>query len=155
MKLGRIFGAMNTAGAMGALLVAANFAPGAGVSEIKPLALRKIMREMGRSMQIITDGITREDWELVGKTAPLIADHPQPPLIEKAHILRFVGADAAKFRSHDKQTHLAAQELQQAAVRQDGIAVIAAFQLLQTSCFDCHRTFRPRFVDHFYGTTRP
>lgn len=106
-------------------------------------------------MQIITDSISRTDWELAAKTAPLIADHPQPPLIEKARILGFVGADVAKFKGYDRQTNLAAQELHQAAMRQDGIAVIAAFQMLQSSCFDCHREFRIRFVDHFYGTARP
>jgi hypothetical protein len=155
MKLRRIWGTINTAGTIGSLLVAANFAVGAGVSEAKPLALRSIVWEMGRNMQIITHGISREDWELAAKTAPLIADHPQPPLIEKARILGFVGPDIAKFKVYDRQTSLAAQELHQAAMRQDGLAVMAAFQTLQSSCFDCHREFRTRFVDHFYGTARP
>ncbi len=46
---------------------------------VKELALRGIMKDLGTNMQVITDGISREDWALIEKTAPLIADHPQPP----------------------------------------------------------------------------
>lgn len=109
-------------------------------------ALSAIMRGMSRNMQVITDGIAREDWTLIAETAPLIADHPRPPLAEKMRILGMLGADAASFKSHDRQTHRAAHDVRQAASRQDGIAVIAAYQRLQTACFDCHRTFRDRFV---------
>ncbi len=119
-------------------------------AEAKPLALRRIMQDLGKSMQVITDGISREDWELVAKTAPLIADHPQPPLVEKLRILNFVGADAEKFKGHDEKTHQAAQELRQAATHQDGPAVVAAFASLQNSCLACHRSFRKPFMEHFY-----
>ena len=119
-------------------------------AEAKPLALRRIMQDLGKSMQVITDGISREDWELVAKTAPLIADHPQPPLVEKLRILSFVGADAGKFKGHDEKTHQAARELRQAATRQDGPAVVAAFASLQNSCLACHRSFRKPFKEHFY-----
>lgn len=119
-------------------------------AEAKPLALRRIMQDLGKSMQVITDGISREDWELVAKTAPLIADHPQPPLVEKLRILSFVGADAGIFKGHDEKTHQAAQELRQAATRQDGLAVVAAFASLQNSCLACHRSFRKPFKEHFY-----
>lgn len=90
----------------------------------KPLALRKIMQDMGKNMQVITDGISREDWEMVARAAPLIADHPQPPLAEKMRILGFVGSDTGKFKGHDEKTHQAAQALEQAAMRSDGQAVI-------------------------------
>lgn len=136
----------------GTLILAANLTAGADDPAAKPLALRGIMREMGRNMQVITDGISREDWALVVKTAPLIADHPQPPWIEKARILKFVGTDTGKFKDHDKQTHRAAQELAEAASRRDGQAAIAAFAKTQTSCLDCHQSFRRSFRHHFYGT---
>ena len=54
-----------------------------GVHAAEPLALQKIMKDLGNNMQVITDGISRGDWALVEKTAPLIADHPQPPFSEK------------------------------------------------------------------------
>lgn len=117
----------------------------------KPLALKGIMQDLGRHMQTVTGGISREDWALVEKTAPLIADHPQPPLMEKTRIIGFVGTNMGKFKGHDKKTHEAAQTMGQAARNQDGQAVIAAFQTLQTSCYDCHREFRKPFVEHFYG----
>lgn len=62
-------------------------------------------------MQGVIDGISREDWELVAKIAPLIADHPQPPLGEKIRILSFVGADASKFKGLDEKTHQVAQSI--------------------------------------------
>ena len=117
----------------------------------KPLALRGIMQDLGRHMQTATLAIAREDWALVEKTAPLIAEHPQPPLMEKTRILGFVGTDMGKYKSHDRKTHEAAHKLAQAAKNKDGMEVIAAFQSVQTGCYGCHREFRKPFVEHFYG----
>jgi len=117
----------------------------------KPLALRSIMQELGRNMQLITDGIAREDWALVEKTAPRVADHPQPPLSERLRILAFAGTDAGRFKAHDGNTHAAAQALAESASAKDGEATILAFQQLQRACFHCHREFRQPFVEHFYG----
>lgn len=118
----------------------------------EPLALQKIMKELGKNMQVITDGISREDWEQVEKTAPLIADHPQPPLVEKMRIMRFIGTDMGKFKAFDGETHAQAQALGRAAGARDGPGVILAFQKLQTSCYACHSEFRKPFVTHFYGS---
>ena len=117
----------------------------------KPLALRKIMQDMGKNMQGITDGISSEDWKMVAKLAPLIADHPQPPMAEKLRILSFLGSDAGKFKRHDETTYQAAQALEQAAASSDGKAVIQSFARVQESCLGCHQAFRKPFVEHFYG----
>ena len=122
-----------------------------GEQAVKQLALRGIMKNLGSNMQVITDGISREDWALVEKTAPLIADHPQPPMSEKAHIMSLFGPNMGKFKSYDEETHKAAEFLGEAAGKQDGQAVIAAFQSLQTACFNCHQEFRKPFIEHFYG----
>jgi len=132
------------------LIAAGTTNPGAERS-----VLSAIMRGMSQNMQIIADGIAREDWTLIAETAPLIADHPRPPFAEKMRILRLLGADAADFKGHDKQTHRAAHDVRQAASRQDGIAVIGAYQRLQTACFDCHRTFRDRFAQDRPSNARP
>ena len=117
----------------------------------EPLALRKIMKDMGSNMQAVTDGISREDWMLIEKTAPLIAEHPQPALLEKMRIMSFMGGNMAKFKAYDGETHQAAATLGQAAKGKDAQAVIAAFQALQTACHACHRDFRKPFLQHFYG----
>lgn len=117
----------------------------------KPLALRKIMQDMGKNMQTITDGISREDWELVAKTAPLIADHPQPPLIEKVRILSFIGSNVGSFKRHDQKTHETAKKMEQAAIQRDGELVISTFAQLQKSCLACHVQYRTEFVEHFYS----
>lgn len=116
-----------------------------------PLELQKVMRELGRNMQVVTDGISREDWELVARTAPLIAEHAQPPLAEKARIIGFMGAEMSRFKAFDTQTHEAAHELMHAAHGKDGLHVIEAFGKVQSACLGCHQAFRTSFVKHFYG----
>ncbi len=123
---------------------------GVQAEPVKPLALRGIMQDLGRHMQTVALATAREDWVLVDKTAQLIAEHPQPPLMEKTRILGFVGTDVGKYKSYDHKTHAAAQTLAQAARNQDGVAVIAAFQTIQMGCYGCHREFRKPFVEHFY-----
>ncbi|MHB1092847.1 cytochrome c [Thiobacillus sp.] len=117
----------------------------------EPLVLRDVMQDLGKNMQVITDGISREDWELVEKTAHLIADHPQPPMTEKMRIIGFVGPHMGKFKAYDGETHDQAQAVGRAAKAKDGPGVILAFQKLQTSCYNCHSEFRKPFVAHFYG----
>ena len=121
------------------------------VQAAEPLEFQKVMKELGKNMQIITDGISREDWELVAKTAPVIAEHPQPPLAEKTRIISFMGAEMSKFKSFDMQTHEAAHDLMHAAPDKDGQKVIEAFQKVQSSCLGCHQAFRSKFKEHFYG----
>lgn len=117
----------------------------------EPLALQKIMKDLGLNMQIITDGISRGDWELVEKTAALVADHPQPPFAEKVRIIGFANTNMGKFKAYDGETHDQAQAVGKAAQARDGQAVIVSFQKLQTSCYNCHSEFRKPFVEHFYG----
>lgn len=118
----------------------------------KEMALRKIMKGLGGNMQAVTDAISREDWPLIEKTAPLIADHPQPPLSEKLRIMAFFGTEMGKFKKYDAEAHKAAESLGEAAKSQNGEAVIAAFKTVQTACYGCHRDFRRQFQQHFYGT---
>jgi cytochrome c556 len=116
-----------------------------------PLALRAVMKDLGHHMQVVTDGISREDWELVEKHARLIADHPQPPFTEKARILGFAGSNLGRFRAYDTETHDRAVAVGKAARAGDAHGAIVAFQKLQTSCDDCHSAFRKPFVEYFYG----
>ncbi len=115
------------------------------------MELRRIMQNLGKNMQTITDGISREEWKLIKETASSIADHPQPPFSEKIKILNFIGSNVGKFRDYGKQRRQAAQELELAAMKSDGEMVIAAFARLQNSCLICHQSFRKPFVEHFYG----
>ncbi len=122
-----------------------------GKPAAEPLVLQKVMKNLGKHMQAITDGISREDWAVVEKMAPLIGEHPQPPISEKTRIIGFMGSNMGKFKAYDGETHEAAHVLAHAAKEQDGQAVINAFQTLQTTCYNCHKEFRKPFVKHFYG----
>lgn len=152
MKLQPRFRTLITIGMTGALLAGASVSCLADDGKsVTPLALRTIMQEMGKNMQIVTDGISRGDWELVEKTVPPIADHRQPPDSEKARIIAFFGAEMGRFKAYDSETHDHAMAVGDAAKAKDGLAVILAFQQLQTSCYSCHNTFRKPFIAHFYG----
>ncbi|MDP1635680.1 MAG: cytochrome C, partial [Gallionellaceae bacterium] len=100
----------------------------------EPLALQQVMRDLGKNMQVITDGISRGDWDQVEKTAPLVADHPQPPFSEKMLIMGFMGTNMGKFKAYDGETHEQALAVGKAAKAKDGQGAILAFQKLQTSC---------------------
>lgn len=116
-----------------------------------PLYLRKIMKEIGRNTQSTAAAISMEDWAQVASLAPKIAAHPEPPVSEKIRILAYLGADAARFRGFDEQTHSAAHAMAEAAQRGDGMGVIQSFAKMQEACLACHQSFRKPFVDHFYG----
>lgn len=147
-RIGKTICAVGVIGTV--LLTALAMTWAAGNAEPEPLALRKIMQGQGIHMQTITDAICREDWQRVAIIAPLIAEHPQPPLAEKIRILRFVGSDVGKYKNYDKKTNQAGQELRQAAERIDGPMVISAFATLQNSCLACHQNFRKPFQEYFY-----
>lgn len=122
------------------------------VGKAEPLALRKIMQELGRNMQAITGAISEGDMAQVVQLAPKVATHPEPPFTEKMRILAFLSSDADKFRRFDAQTHEAALAMKQAASSGDGKAVIQSFARVQESCLGCHQAFRKPFVEHFYGS---
>lgn len=117
----------------------------------EPLALQGIMKDMGRNMQAIVDGLSREDYAAVEKASLAIADHPQPPLGEKLRIMSFVGGNAPRFKAFDGETHDNAMALARAAKSGNGGDSIAAFHKIQSSCLACHQTFRKPFQEHFYG----
>lgn len=120
----------------------------------EPLALQKVMKELGKNMQIVTDGISREDWHLVEHTSHLIGEHPEAPMDEKLRIMKFMGTEMARFKAFDMQTHEAAHEMAEAAQKRDGQKVVSAFGALQSACLSCHQTFRTAFVQHFYENAR-
>ena len=85
MKHTLLSASLITAVVTGTLLTTSHLpATAADATEAKPLELRRIMQELNKNMQLVTDGISREDWELVAKVAPRIAEHPQPPMREEA-----------------------------------------------------------------------
>lgn len=114
------------------------------------LHLKRVMQNLSKHMQSTTDAIAREDWDMVVRLAPQIGQHEEPPTAEKLRILAYLGKDAARFRSYDHKTHEAADEMRQAALKQDGKAVIKAYSAIQNNCLACHSNFRSGFQKHFY-----
>lgn len=115
------------------------------------MALSKVMKAQGRTMQKIAGAIAREDYETVAQGAAAVIDPPRPtaPLAEKFELMRFLGGDIGRFRALDGETRARAATLAKAARARNGEATIEAFQRLQTSCLACHAEFRKPFRDHF------
>ncbi|HEB56351.1 MAG TPA: cytochrome C [Gammaproteobacteria bacterium] len=150
MKTTSIFSASLFAG-LTIIMASSQAVAETGADSPEPLELRKIMRDLGKDMQTMVDGIAKEDWGQVQKAAMRIADHPAPPLMEKMRIVAFMGRDMGKFKDHDGKTHNAARDLATVATEKDGYAVISAFSRLQNTCLGCHQHFRQPFQEHFYG----
>ena len=117
----------------------------------EPLALQGIMKDLGRNMQSVVDGLSREDYAAIEKAALALADHPQPPLGEKMRVMAFVGTNSPRYKAFDAETHDNAMALARSAKRGNGEDAIASFAKLQSSCLACHQAFRQSFQEHFYG----
>jgi cytochrome c556 len=124
------------------------------ISPPNSMALRAVMRSLGRDMQTTTDAISKEDWALVAEMAQRIARHAEPPLSERKLILDWLGSDSELFEHLDEQTHEVARAMRRAAESGDGPEVIENFARLQDSCLACHQRFRKAFVEHFYAENR-
>jgi hypothetical protein len=120
-------------------------------TDTPPLALRKIMQDMDKNMHSMADAISQKDWPVVERIAPLIADHRQPPLIEKIRIMGFVGTSIGKYKAYDGSVVEQAQAVGKAAKFNDAQGTELMFRTLQASCDSCHNEFQKPFAAHFYG----
>ena len=133
------------------VLAAAGLAGCAMPPEREALALRGVMRDMGREAAAIAEGLMQEDYARVEAAALRVASHPQPPVEERARIITWLGARAARFRGHDAEANQHAQAVAAAARRRDARAALGAFHEMQSACNACHAEFRRPLLEKFYG----
>jgi cytochrome c556 len=114
------------------------------------LALRGIMRDMGRDVAEIAEGLLREDYGAVERAANRLAAHPQPPAEERARIITWLGPRAARFRGHDAEANEHAKALAAAARQRQPAPVLDAFHKMQSACVGCHVEFRDALRKQFY-----
>lgn len=122
-----------------------------GADQPKPMALRGIMLQLQNDMDAVNGAISQKDWKTVAELAPKIANHAEPPLLEKVRILAWLNIDAPKFRGYDVKAKEEAAAMGEAAKKGDGQAVVADYARIQQSCLECHTQFRQKFIAHFYG----
>lgn len=114
------------------------------------LALRGIMRDMGRELTAAADALLREDYYAVERSASRLAAHAQPPAEERVRIITWLGGEAARFKGFDDEVHGHAQALAAAARERQPRPVLEAFSKLQSACVGCHVEFRKRLLERFY-----
>jgi len=141
----RLFAAVLAAAALAGC--AAQPAP---ATEERALALRGIMRDMGRDLTAITDGLSREDYYAIERSARRLATHPQPPAEERVRIITWLGANAARFKGYDDEVHAHAEALAAAARERQPRPALEAFSRLQSACMGCHVEFRKPLLERFY-----
>lgn len=127
----------------------AGFAPVSAMAA-EPLALKKIMADIGRNMQSASYALLLEDYATVQKMADEIANHPEIPEAELVRIEGFLGSRMHKFELYDEKTHQLSLSLAKAAQKKDGQRAIATLHKLQSSCLVCHQAFRKPMIEHFY-----
>jgi cytochrome c556 len=134
------------------LLAAALLLAGCASGPARPeMALRGIMRDMGREAAALADALMREDYARVESAALKVAEHPQPPPEERARIITWLGPRAVRFRGYDQDVHKHAQAAAAAAQQRDARAALAAFHEAQSACMGCHLEFRSGYLKQFYG----
>jgi hypothetical protein len=114
------------------------------------LALRSIMRDMGSDVAEVAQSLAREDYEALERAANRLASHPQPPVEERARIITWLGARAARFRGYDQEAGEHAKALAAAARLRQGGPALEAFHKLQAACMGCHVEFRGPLRERFY-----
>ncbi len=119
-------------------------------AEEAALALRGIMRDMGRELTALTDALLREDYYAVERSASRLAAHAQPPAEERVRIIAWLGVEAGRFKGFDDEAHGHAQALAAAARERQPRPALEAFSKLQSACVGCHVEFRKRLLERFY-----
>lgn len=134
--------------------VVAGSGPALGAEQ---MVLQKVMKELGRSMELAAVGIASENYEQVEKAALVIHNPPRPatPFGEKMRLLGFLGSNTGKFKAYDDESKGLALALAKTARERNAQGTINAFHKLQTSCLACHREFRKPFAAYFHGPAEP
>ena len=120
----------------------------------QPMELRAVMQDMSKNLQAVVDAISRADWNRAAESAARIVSHPQPSDAEKARIITFFGPDMGRFKALDSKSSDAAAQIERSARAARPQEVIDSVARLQTSCLECHQTFRERFINQFYQPDR-
>ncbi len=111
-----------------------------------PGQVRTIMLDLGGEMERIQSGLWTESFDLIGKAALKIADHPKLASSEVARIKAALGSDFATFGAMDKAVHDGAIRVSEAAAANDMPKVISELSSLQRNCVSCHGLFRTRLT---------
>ena len=120
----------------------------------KSMALRSVMKSLGRDMQTTTGAISKEDWALVTEMAQKIARHAEPPLSERKLVLDWLGSDSELFEQLDEHTHEVARAMRQAAESGDGPQVIENSPGCRIAAWLVTSAFEKAFVERFYAENR-
>ena len=104
--------------------------------------LRALMTELGQDMSRVSDGIWREDFEMIGSAALRIAHHPRVPANERTLIQDVLKDQFPQFVAFDQTVHRTALALAEAAKARELAAVLDQADRLTSACVSCHTSFR-------------
>jgi cytochrome c556 len=116
--------------------------PQAEMDERGTRPLRSLMTELGQDMSRISDGIWREDFEMIAAAAERIAHHPRVPVHEREVIQETLVERFPAFVAFDHSVHDTAARLAEAAQQGNMSAVLERADRLTHGCVACHTAFR-------------
>lgn len=133
---------------LGTLLVITITAPGIGAPDPAPAdslgtrPLRSLMTELGQDMNKVSEGIWREDFQMIAAGAERVAHHPRVPAQERMLIQEILTDRFPQFVALDQTVHRTALELTAAAQARNLTAVLDQADRLARACVACHTAFR-------------
>jgi hypothetical protein len=93
------------------------------------------------AIQLITDGLAREDWQAIGDAATQIGSSPQ-----MQQMCQHMGAGAPGFTELALEFHSRADGIGRAARERDARGVLEATSSTLQACTSCHLTYRQEVV---------
>ena len=110
-------------------------------------SLKLVMQGLLKNTQQLTAAMLNEDFPLIAANARVIADHPKPSMATRMKIMKSMGSDMAKFKSHDGVVHGAAVDIVTNAEQQNITGVEEHFKKMIGGCLSCHSEFKNRVSD--------
>lgn len=106
--------------------------------------LQLVMMDLLTDTQLLTEGVFKEDFELIAKSAERIANHPNPGPEILQQVKKNLASEMSKFKQYDVVVHNAATLITELAANKDLVGVLSKYHTMIDGCQGCHSQFKQR-----------
>jgi hypothetical protein len=106
--------------------------------------LQGIMQGLRDNLVEISDGLLNDDFEMVGRGASAIANHPRIPPEQVQLVAKELGQEMPAFKQLDTLVHDLAVQIGAAAESEDRAATVAGYGDMINGCLACHDSYKER-----------
>ena len=115
-----------------------------GIAASEETTLKAIMQGLRDNLVDITDGILRDDLDLVARGADGIARHPRIPPDQVKLVAAELGEEMAAFKQLDSTVHDLSLEIAAAAETMDRESIVSGYHKMVDGCVVCHDAYKDR-----------